>query len=56
MVDKLEAFLKKKGNLKGDLTKSANFKVKQKNRIEIPPGFKNFKFETLNQKEIYYED
>lgn len=56
LVEKLETFLKKKGNLKGDLTKIASIKVKQKNRIEIPPGFKNFKFDTLNTKEVYFEE
>jgi len=55
-IEKLEQFLKNKGNLKGETTKAASYKVKQKNRIEIPPGFKNFKFDTLNPKEVYFED
>lgn len=50
----LEAALRKKGNIKGDVS---NFKVKQKNRIEIPAPYKNAaRPESLAREDIFFED
>jgi hypothetical protein len=55
LFDELEADLRRRGNLRADL-KQGPLKMKQKNRIELPPSYHNVLRLPLEKNKIYFGD